>query len=157
MHLSQHQFQLQSRFHQDVTAFALSSLSPDSTGLIDSDFDHDALRNGVVSILQARGVMPDGLIFRFPEDPTPAPLDIRERFSPTAQSHLVMLTIPAFRADRANCAEPDDVDAATRFIPADRQFTDETTGQDPKPIRLAQKNFQLRLDSQDLDGLVTLP
>ncbi|NNF25902.1 MAG: type VI secretion system baseplate subunit TssK [Gemmatimonadetes bacterium] len=157
MHLSQHQFQLQSRFHQDVTDFTLSSLSPDPTGLIDCEFDHDALRNGVVSILHARGVMPDGLIFRFPEDPVPTPLAIRDHFSPTAQSHQVLLTIPAFRPSGANCSEAGANGADTRFVSADRVFSDETTGQDPKPVQLAQKNFALRMDSESLEGLVALP
>ena len=157
MHLSQHQFQLQSRFHQDVTAFTLSSLSPDSTGLIDCEFDHDALRNGVVSILGARGVMPDGLVFRFPEDPAPATLDIRDHFSPTAQSHVLLLAIPAFQPGQATLADAASNGSTTRFVAADHEFRDETTGQDPKRIQLAQKNFRLILDSEVEEGLVTLP
>ena len=102
MHLSQHQFQLQSRFHQDVADVIISSLNPNSVGLIDCEFDRDALRNGAVSLLHARGVMPDGLPFRFPEDPLPEPLDVRDRFSPTAHSHRILLAIPAQRPGRAN-------------------------------------------------------
>ncbi|MGI9627625.1 MAG: type VI secretion system baseplate subunit TssK [Longimicrobiales bacterium] len=157
MHLSQHHFQLQSRFHQDATEFVLASLNPDCTGLIGCEFDHDALRNGVVSILHARGVMPDGLIFRFPEDPPPAPLDVRAGFSPTAQSHLVLLGIPAFHAGRPNCSEAPANGGGTRYLVAETDFPDETTGEDLKSVMLARKNFRLLLDKDETDGLVTLP
>ena len=156
MHLSQHQFQLQSRFHQDLTDFVLSSLSPHSTGLVDCAFDPDQLRNGVVSLIQARGVMPDGLPFSFPEDPTPRPLDLRDRFSPTSHSHLVLLTIPAQAPGRANCS-PEEAGADTRFLAAEREVADETTGQDAKTVRLARKNFRIVLDSEVPEGALTLP
>lgn len=157
MHLSQHQFQLQSRFHQDVTEFILSSLNPHATGLIDCRFDEDALRNGVVSILHARGVMPDGLVFRFPEDPAPDALDIREHFSPTAQSHLLLLSIPAWIDGRASCSDPGRNGTSTRYVTSEQQLPDETTGLDPKTVHLAQKNFRIVLDTQIPDDAVTLP
>ena len=157
MHLSQHQFQLQSRFHQDLTDFILSSLSPNATGLVDCEFDPDAVRNGVVSLLHARGVMPDGLPFCFPEDPIPTPLDLRERFSPTSHSHLVLLTIPAHAHGQANCALDDVPGAGTRFLAAEREFADETTGQDAKAVRVARKNFRIVLDTEVPEGATTLP
>lgn len=157
MHLSQHQFQLQSRFHQDVADFIISSLNPNSAGLIDCDFDRDALRNGVVSLSHARGVMPDGLPFRFPEDPLPEPLDVRERFSPTAQSHRVLLTIPAQRPGRANCALDGAEGADTRFVASEMDVPDETTGHDARTVHMARKNFRLVLDSELPDGVVSLP
>jgi type VI secretion system protein ImpJ len=157
MHLSQHQFQLQSRFHQDVADFIISSLNPNSVGLIDCEFDRDALRNGAVSLLHARGVMPDGLPFRFPEDPLPEPLDVRDRFSPTAHSHRILLAIPAQRPGRANTAL-DGVDPGdARFLSAEADIPDETTGQDDRTVQLARKNFRLFLDSEVPEGSVTLP
>jgi type VI secretion system protein ImpJ len=157
MHLGQHHFQLQSRFHLDVADFIISSLSPHASGLIDCQFDNDALRNGVVSILQARGVMPDGLVFRFPEDPPPPSLQLHDEFSPTAHSHLLFLAIPAFENGRANLSAEDVGATSTRFRPTEEQFADETTGADSKPVQLATKNFRLLLDRETDEGLVTLP
>jgi type VI secretion system protein ImpJ len=157
MHLGQHHFQLQSRFHLDVADFIISSLSPHASGLIDCQFDNDALRNGVVSILHARGVMPDGLVFRFPEDPPPPSLQLHDEFSPTAHSHLLFLAIPAFENGRANLSAEDVGATSTRFRPTEEQFADETTGADSKPVQLATKNFRLLLDRETDEGLVTLP
>lgn len=157
MHLSQHQFQLQSRFHLDVTDFILSSLSPYATGLIDCQFDNDALRNGAVSVLHARGVMPDGLVFRFPEDAPPATLKLHDAFSPTAHSHVLFLAIPAFQAGGANCSTDDVAASSARFRPAEQEILDETTGGEPKPVQLAAKNFRLLLDQDAPDDFITLP
>ena len=76
---------------------------------------------------------------------------------PRRKAIRLLLTIPAFRPSGANCAEAGSNGADTRFVSADRVFPDETTGQDPKPVQLAQKNFALRMDSEPLEGLVTLP
>ena len=84
MHLAQHHFQLQSRYFEDSVAFALSQLFFRPHGLVGAELDSEALSNGTVSILHARGVMPDGLVFHIPDaDPPPAPRAIRELFSPT--------------------------------------------------------------------------
>jgi type VI secretion system protein ImpJ len=157
MHLGQHHFQLQSRFHLDVTDFIVSSLNPHVTGLIDCQFDNDALRNGVVSILHARGVMPDGLVFRFPEDSPPQALDLRDAFSPTAHSHLLFLAIPAFGKGSANLSAEDVTVTSTRFRPVEQEFADETTGADSKTVQLAAKNFRLFLDQDVDEGCVKLP
>src|SRR5829696_6840949 len=90
MHLAQHHFQAQSRYVEDSIHFALSQLFYMAYGLAGAELDAEALRNGTVALVHARGVMPDGLAFNIPQsDPPPAPLEIRELFSPTQDSHLV--------------------------------------------------------------------
>jgi hypothetical protein len=62
--------------------------------------DGEALRNGTVALLSAKGVMPDGLGFHIPEsDPKPAVRAIDEIFSPTRDFHLILLALPE-RQDR---------------------------------------------------------
>src|SRR5258705_10155972 len=98
MHLAQHHFQAQSRFFEDTVQFALTSLFFRPYGLVACELDADALLNDSVSLAHARGVMPDGLPFDIPSsDPAVQPLPIRDRFSPTSDSHLVLLGIPAYR------------------------------------------------------------
>lgn len=155
MHLAQHHFQAQSRYFEDSVHFALSHLFPASYGLIGVELDADALRNGTVSLVHARGVMPDGLAFHVPDgDPAPPPLEIRDRFSPTQDTHLVLLTIPAFRRDGANCATDS---RPARFTIDDRAVLDETTGRDEKAVSFGRKNFALALDGSPDTGVVTLP
>jgi type VI secretion system protein ImpJ len=158
MHLAQHHFQTQSRYFEDLVAFTLSSLFYRCYGFAGLELDAEALLNGTVSVSHARGVMPDGTPFHFPDDPPPPPLDVRELFSPTHDAHRVLLALPAYRADRGN-TRLDSVDggADPRYIATTQLLPDETTGQSERPVALARKNFRLQLDTAPAEGLVTLP
>jgi len=167
MHLAQHHFQAQSRFFEDTVHFALSNLFFKPYGLVALELDADALQNDAVSLVHARGVLPDGLPFDVPaSDPPPAPLSIRERFSPTSDSHLVMLAIPAYRPDQANfatngAAAGDYGDPVTRYTAQSAVVRDDMNGRDERPLTVGRKNFRLILDGDaspaDAAGLVTLP
>ncbi len=158
MHLAQHHFQAQSSYFESLTTFMVSNLFFSSYGLTSCELSAEALLNGTVALTHARGVMPDGLAFQFPGDVLPEPLEIRELFSPTHDSHLVMLAIPSYRPGRANAV----LDASAprdgaRYLSATEHVPDETTGQDVKPVAIAQKNFRLSLDMEQSDGFTTLP
>jgi type VI secretion system protein ImpJ len=159
MHLAQHHFQTQSRYFESSVHFALSHLFFRSYGLAGIELDAEALRNGTVSLLHARGVMPDGLTFNFPEsDPLPAAREIRDLFSPTQASHLVLLTIPPYRHGRANCQFDEVTDSSdVRYLSEASEVVDETTGQDKKPVEIGRKNYRLALDAENTDDLVALP
>jgi type VI secretion system protein ImpJ len=159
MYLAQHHFQIQSRYFEDSLQFAMAHLFFKSYGLAGLELDREALYNGTVSLIHARGVLPDGLPFHMPDsDPVPAPLDVRELFSPTQDSHLVHLTIPAYRLGSPNSAPVENGAAAhTRYIRETVLVPDETTGGDERPVPIGRKNFRLRLDHQEADGEVTLP
>jgi type VI secretion system protein ImpJ len=156
MHLAQQHFQAQARYFEGAAAFAVSSLFDEPYGLVACELHADALLNGTVSIAHARGIMPDGLAFHFPSDPVPEPLEIRDLFSPTRESHLVLLTIPPYRPGRANCAV-DEMNGDLRYGSISREVPDETTGQDTKSLALARKNFRLVLDTEADDEMVSLP
>jgi type VI secretion system protein ImpJ len=158
MHLAQHHFQSQSRYFEDLIGFTVSNLFFEPYGSASLELDAEALFNGTVALTHAHGIMPDGLVFQFPADPVPEPLEVREIFSPTQDSHLVLLAVHAYRPRQANCAfEVDRSSAEFRFSTEARAIPDETTGQDEKPVVLARKNFRLLLDTQLTDGLISLP
>jgi type VI secretion system protein ImpJ len=158
MHLAQHHFQAQTAYFERLAATALADLFASPYGLLACELDEAALLNGVVGVRAAHGIMPDGLVFSFPEEPSPQPVDITATFSPTQSSHQVLLAIPPEVAGRANC----DTGVAgaggdVRYSMAEQSFADETTGSDVRPVQLARKNFRLLLDNEPGDGLVTLP
>jgi type VI secretion system protein ImpJ len=159
MHLAQHHLQAQSRYFESAIQFALSHLFFSAYGLAGLELDAEALRNGTVSLIHARGVMPDGLPFHIPEgDPVPDPLDIRELFSPTHDSHLVLLAIPPYRRDGSNYAlERNGSRTTQRYVAETALVPDETTGRDAKPVKLGRKNLRLLLDAEADDGAVALP
>jgi len=164
MHLAQHHFQAQSRFFEDTVQFALSSLFFKPYGVIACELDADALQNDTLSLVHARGIMPDGLPFDIPaSDPLIAPLSIRDAFSPTADTHLVLLAVPAYRPDQANFTingsqgygEP-----TTRYSFHSTVVRDDMTGRDERSLTVGRKNFRLMLDGDataESMGLVALP
>src|SRR5690606_215826 len=158
MHLAQHHFQAQNRYFEDLATFALSSLFFRPYGLVACELDAEALVNGTVAVTHARGVMPDGLPFQFPEDATPEPLEIEDLFSPTQDSHRVLLAIPPYQAGRANAAlEPGADGKDARFHARVAPMPDEITGMDEKPVTVARKNFRLLLEGQDAGDMVVMP
>jgi len=159
MHLAQHHFQAQTRYFEDSLTFAVSHLFHRPYGVVGYEFDAETLRNGSVSLVHARGIMPDGLGFQFPDaDPLPESRDITALFSPTQDSHLVHLAIPPYRTGQPNAsAEGGLATAEVRFIPSESVVVDDTTGQDEKVISLGRKNFRLALDIEVGEDEVSLP
>ena len=149
MQLAQHHFQAQGRWFEGVTAFTLSQLFFRPYGLAGCEMDAEALLNGRVELRHARGIMPDGLAFRFPDDPPPEPLDVRDLFSPVHDSRRVLLTIPRERPDQPVCAGLDGTAAdasVARYRAELRHLPDETTGEDVQPVVVGRKNFRLELE-----------
>ena len=160
MHLSQHHFQAQSRHFEDEIHFAIGQLFAAPYGLAGIELDAEALRNGTVRVVHARGVMPDGLAFNLPEsDAPPDTRELRDLFSPTRGSHVVSLAVPAWRPGGANAAANGGAHASAsgltsgstngaepRYRPHEILVPDELTGIDRKPVQVGRKNFRLRLD-----------
>ena len=106
MYLGPHHFQVQSRYFEDSTKFATSSLWFAPYGVAGCELDADALQNGTISVLHARGIFPDGLSFAMPEcDPLPPTRAIAELFPPTRDSVTVLLAIPDRKPGGRNCAD----------------------------------------------------
>jgi type VI secretion system protein ImpJ len=157
MHLAQHHFQMQSRYFEDLLAFTVSNVVLGGYGFSRLEIDAEALLNGTVTLSHARGVMPDGTVFDFPDDPPPAPLQVRELFSPTHEAHDVLLALPAYRQDQANCLlEGGNGGADPRYRADSALVPDETTGLSERSVGIARKNVRLLLDSSPRDGLVSL-
>ncbi len=152
MHLAQHHFQAQARYFEELTSFAVRNLFFEPWGLASGELDAEALLNGTVTLTHATGIMPDGLVFAFPDDPAPDPLEIRELFSPTEEAQRVYLAIPAYRPGGANTGGTE-----ARFSAGSLRVPDELTGDDPRPVGVAHKNFRLLLEGASLEGLVALP
>ena len=159
MYLGPHHFQLQSRYFEDSIRFATSALWYEPWGLSGYALDPEALRNGTVSVLHARGLFPDGLAFHMPEsDPVPEPRSIADLFPPHRDTCTVLLAVPERKPNGINC-EPVESGMATgaRFAGELRTIHDETTGIDEKPVRVGRKNIRLLFDVESTEGLQTIP
>lgn len=159
MHLGPQHFQAQARYFEDSIHFAASALWFADYGFLGQELDAEALRNGTLSLVHARGIFPDGLPFHMPEcDPLPEPRAIADLFPPLQDRLVVYLAVPAYRPEGGNCA----LDGAenrrdARYVAEIRSLSDENTGRDEKPVRLGRKNIRLCLESELAADLITLP
>jgi type VI secretion system protein ImpJ len=158
MYLGPHHFQVQSRYFEDSTRFATSSLWYAPYGIAGCALDADALQNGTVSVLHARGIFPDGLAFSMPEsDPLPPARAIGDLFPPARDSVTVLLAIPDRKPGGRNCAIAGEDTASTRYINDDVSVPDENTGVDERLVHFGRKNLRLLLDTESAEGMTTLP
>lgn len=158
MYLGPHHFQVQSRYFEDSTKFAVSSLWFAPYGVAGCEFDADALQNGTVSVLHARGMFPDGLAFAMPEcDPLPPARSIADLFPPTRDSLTILLAVPDRKPGGRNCALPPEDSDSARYVASAYPVRDESTGADERPVSLGRKNLRLLLDTESTEGLVTMP
>ena len=158
MYLAPHHFQVQSRYFEDSIHFAISSLCYEPYGFVGCGLDAEALRNGTLSLLHARGILPDGTPFQMPDgDPLPSARNIADLFPPTREKVLVLLTLPERKAGGANCALPSDKGVHVRYKAEGQAIPDETTGRDEKQVQLGNKNFALLLENEIREGVVGMP
>src|ERR1035438_1397217 len=85
MYLGPHHFQAQNRYFEDSIRFVTDALWTGTYGLGGYALDDDALGDGTVSVIHARGILPDGTIFHMPEvDALPAPRNATQVISPVS-------------------------------------------------------------------------
>ena len=168
MYLGPHHFQAQNQYFEDLIQFAASALWYEPYGLVGYELDGDALRNGSVSLVHARGVFPDGLAFHMPEsDPPPPAREIGDLFPPIREFLTVYLALPPRKDDAANCLLPpgDSPTAAriatngsgTRYVAETRFLHDENTGRDEKTVYVGRKSIRVLFETEEREGYVTLP
>ena len=159
MYLGQHHFQLQQRYFDDSVRFAIEQLFFRPYGLAACALDAERLRNGVVAVRSARGLLPDGTPFSFPDsDLAPPPLDLGTRLGPMVQTARLVLALPALRRDAPNVVRDGQPrDRAARLQSGERQMLDETTGGDPCTVEFGVKALRVALDDDLQHGEIALP
>src|SRR5262249_30256663 len=132
MYLAPHHFQAQNRYFEECIQFATTSLWRAAYGFTAIQLEAEAIRNGTVGLLSARGVFPDGLPFDMPEcDALPEPRAVAALFPATADNVTVFLAIPDQTESGPNCTLDNGFSASsTRFIGALHSLPDENTGRD---------------------------
>ncbi len=157
MYLSPHHFQTQSRYFEDSMAFLAASLWREPWGLLHTELDQKAMRNGTAVLLHASGIFPDGLAFEVPNsDPSPQPRNLLEVFPSTDAVLPLYLAVPARRDNGFDCdlsASPN----GSRFSRMQRMLRDETNGMDEREIDLGQKNIRLATEAELTPEMLSIP
>jgi type VI secretion system protein ImpJ len=157
MYLAPHHFQTQSRYFEDSVRFAIEHAWFEPWGLVHYRLDEDAIENGRVALLSAHGIFEDGLVFAMPEcDPLPAERDIREIFSPLAESLVVSLAVLKRQPTLANCDLNGD-SGSTRYRAVNRLVRDVNNGVDEKEVKLCEKNIHLLAETAIGENMLSIP
>src|SRR5579864_1400667 len=161
MYLGPQHFQAQRLSFEDLIHFGSSNLWFEPYGFSGYELDPDALRNGTVNLVHARGIFQDGLVFNMPEsDPPPPPKPIGDLFPPTRESLEIMLAVPLRRPNDRNCvlpAEEDSTQTSVRYFAEPISLFDENTGTDARSVYLGRKNIRFVFEGEERDGECALP
>jgi type VI secretion system protein ImpJ len=150
--LSPQHLQMQDRFLEDLIAFGLGAVAFSPWGFRRLTLDHEALAAGSLALVEAAGLMPDGLPFDVPAaDAAPPPKPLEEHWTGEREALDVFLAVPERRPGGRNVSLAAG-DRGARFVAEVALRRDENTGQGEKPIQLARKNLRLLADDEGLDG-----
>ncbi|HTO92209.1 MAG TPA: type VI secretion system baseplate subunit TssK [Candidatus Sulfotelmatobacter sp.] len=113
-------------------------------GFTHLEIDREALRNGRLALLAARGVLPDGTPFSAPEDdPLPQSRDIASHFEARQETLPVHLGLPSIRPGRAMLAGGGSDGVPPRYLTDTLDLPDANTGLDERPVTTARRNLRL--------------
>jgi type VI secretion system protein ImpJ len=146
--LSPQYLQTQDRFLENTLQFHLEALAFSAWGFRRLQLNQEALASGYLSIAEAEGIFPDGLLFDIPEaDPAPAPKPLAECFDADQNMLDVYLAIPHFR-DRGLNVSLAASKADTRYLSEVAMLRDENSGLAERPIQIARKNFRILVEGE---------
>ncbi len=155
--LSPQHLQAQDRFFEDTLRFLTGALSFRNWGFASLQVDAAGLSQGRLSITQACGIFPDGLILDLPaSDAPPAVRTLDECFSDGRDACAFFLAVPEDRPGGINVALQRG-SASTRFYAELQMLRDENSSGVEKPVSLARKNLQILAEGENLEGAVLLP
>ncbi|MGQ0697771.1 MAG: type VI secretion system baseplate subunit TssK [Panacagrimonas sp.] len=158
MFLQPQHFQQQDRYVERTLENRVGEIAAYPWGFAHLALEESALALGKVAVSAARGVMPDGTAFDFPEhDGAPLALEIPA----TAKNELLMLAVPVKRhgsveVDSGDSGNSGDADFA-RYTAQDTEIADHNSGSDSRaPLRLGNLKLRLLLAREQTDGWATL-
>ncbi len=154
--LNPQHLQLQDRYLEQSLQFHLQALNFRPWGFERLRINQDALSTGILSISEASGIMPDGLLFDIPSsDQVPPQRPLADQFAPDQDSIEVFLAIPNYRERGVNVASAQQGGEA-RYRAEVQMMRDDNTGTSEKPIMVARKNLRLLVEGENLEGCSSL-
>lgn len=155
--LSPQHLQAQDRFFEDTLRFLSSSLSFRGWGFTSLQIDAMGLNEGRLSLTQASGIFPDGLMLDMPScDAPPASRTLEDCFPTGVSTCAFFLAVPQDRPGGINVALQRGGISA-RFYSELQMLRDENSTGVEKPVSLARKNLQILAENENLEGSVLLP
>jgi len=155
--LSPQHLQAQDRFFEENLRFVSSAVSWRNWGFFSLQLDAAGLSEGRLTLTQASGIFPDGLLLDMPSsDAPPGSRTLEECFPAGRTACAFWLAIPQERPSGINIGLQRGT-AGTRFYSELQMLRDENSSGVEKPVSLARKNLQILAEGENLEGSVLLP
>lgn len=146
--LSPQYLQTQDRFIESSLQFQLQGLTYAGYGVQRLVINQEALDAGYITISEASGILPDGLLFDIPDaDQAPPPKPLADAFEQDQRSCDVYLAVPHYREKGLNVSLARNA-ADTRYLAEIAMLRDENTGLSERPIQVARKNFRVLVEGE---------
>jgi len=150
MFLSPQHFQQQERYLERFIDSRCNAISTTSWGLSELLVDPQLLKIGKISLLNAKGICPDGTPFNIPDSDEPPPvLEVPEN----TQNAIVYLGIPVKRPGSRDVLMSEGGQGLVRYEAQEHECRDSSseTG-DIEKISIGKLRLRLLLESDDLSG-----
>lgn len=154
MFLRPQHFQQQDRYFERYIDGRCSAAGPYQWGLQELQLDTELLKLGKFAVNRARGVLPDGTPFDFPErDAQPPVIDIPDNTS----GEMLYLCVPLRRAGALEVYRGADPQSQSRYRAANESVRDSTadSGEEVE-LEISQLCLSLKRGSEDLSGYATI-
>lgn len=150
MFLNPQHFQQQERYFESYVNGKCSAYGAYGWGLHEYTIDQELLKLGKISVINARGVFPDGTPFSFPNHDEPPPvLDVPAGIHDV----VVCLAIPVKRPGAVDVLDRDDTQGMARYYSSKVESRDVTIdGGDAISIDVGKLRLRLLLATDDLSG-----
>ncbi len=150
MFLNPQHFQQQDRYFERFVNGRCSAISTVSWGLQAFELDQQLMNLGKISIIRARGVLPDGTPFSFPDmDDAPPVLEVPQ----STKAKIVYLAVPVRRPGAVDILPEDVGQGLVRYYTREQSVRDVTVeGGDTQKVQVGKLRFRLLLESDDLSG-----
>src|SRR5262245_31450056 len=143
---------MQDRFLESTLQFHLDALAFRPWGFRSLRLDQEALADGLISVSEAAGIFPDGLLFEVPSsDAGPPTRALTDAFEPDQESLEVFLAVPHYREQGINVSASGR-DADARYRAEYSMIRDENTGLSEKPVQIARKNLRILFECEVQEG-----
>jgi type VI secretion system protein ImpJ len=157
--VSQHHFQQQDRYHEELLRDRVSTLAHYDWGITALEIDARALASNELRISKFHAIWPDGVSVGCGEgydQPAPEPRSFAAAFAPELEQLEVFLGLAHENAAAASVARADESHEPRRYIQQTAQVVDVNSGGSPLEVEWAKPNLRLFLGKERRDGYSTI-
>ena len=144
----------------DLVELGRSLQMPYPYGVVEMRLSYDELENKRLLFDRLRVITRNGIEIDYPKNAQLPVIDIKKAFAERPGGFAVGLAVPIWVSERANAIEPgSNMDPRAKIIyrVTEKEYPDENTGENAKPVLIRQFNARLILEGEDDSDTEVIP